>query len=270
MMPRKLTPAIVLLALASVACAQGKGPTPATKPAAGAPTPAIMKILESLEAAGTKRPTIQADVDYLIDRMLTGETERRGGYVKYQKRTAKAPDKFRVHFDTLSMDEGRKLKSVVDYAFDGMWLSVAKHRIKKLTRYQVAAAGQRVQPLRLGKGPFPLPFGQDVADILKYFEVTQPARKASGKDPKNADYLKFTTLPARRRELSVVWIEQWIDRTTHLPVKIVAYDKSRKKTTVVFSNIKSGVTFAGSVFVIPRPAGYSMTIKPLGKTGKPD
>ena len=270
MMPTKLFAAIVLLAPVAVVCAQARPAAPATKPAAAAPTQQVMNILEALEAAGVKHPTIQADVDYLIDRMLTGETERRTGYVKYRKHTAKTTDKFRIHFDTLRMDEGRKLKSVVDWAFDGMWLSEAKHRIKQLTRYQVAAEGQRVQPLRLGKGPFPLPFGQTVADILKYFKATQPERKARKSDPKNADYVKFTTLPARRKEMSVVWIEQWIDRTTHLPIKIVAYDKSRKKTTVIFSNVKLGLTFDEDVFKIAQPRGWRpIIIRPLNKAGKP-
>jgi len=262
----------VMLAILAVGCAARGRNTPAaptTRPAGDAPAPAIMKILKDLEAAGAKFPAIQADVDYLIDRMLTGETEQRTGYVKYLKRTATAPDKFRAHFDTLRMDGGRKLKSVVDWAFDGMWLTVARHRLKKIERYQVAAKGERVQPLRLSKGPFPLPFGQGVEDILEYFKVTQPDRKVSKKDPKNADYLKFTTLPARRRELSVVWIEQWIDRTTHLPVKIVAFDKSRRKTTVVFSNVKTDVRFSGSVFVIPRPRGWTESIKPLSAARRP-
>ena len=270
MMLRKLSTAVVVLA-AVAACAQVRPAAPAkpaTRPAGNTPSPAIMKILTALEAAGTRHATIQADVDYLIDRMLTGETEQRTGYVKYQKRTAETPDKFRIHFETLRMDEGRKLKSVVDYAFDGMWMTVVKHRLKQVTRYQVAAKGERVQPLRLGKGPFPLPFGQDVKDILEYFKVTQPKRKASGKDPKGADYLKFTTLRAHRRDVNVVWIEQWIDRTTHLPVKIVAYDKSRNKTTVVFSNVKSGVKFDKDVFVFRQPRGYRLQIEPLRKAGK--
>lgn len=262
----------MLSAAASVGGGQDKpAAKPAGKPAAAAdnaPSPAIMKILKALEAAGTKHATIQADVDYLIERMLTAEVEQRTGYVKYRKRTAKTSDKFRIHFDTLRMDEGRKLKSVVDYTFDGMWLSIAKHRIKQVTRIQVAALGERVQPLRLGKGPFPLPFGQDVADILKYFKVTQPARKASKHDPKNADHLRLTTLPAMRKEMFIVWMDQWIDRTTHLPVKIVAYDKNRNKTTVVFANVKSGLTFDKGDFYFPQRRGWKPVIlKRLAKPG---
>ena len=269
MMLGKLLTAIVLSAAAPLACGQTSPAAPPAGPPAAAqntPAPAVMALLEALEAAGAKHATIQADVNHLIERMLTGETEQRTGYVKYQKRTAKTPDKFRIHFDTLRMDEGRKLKSVVDYGFDGMWLSVAKHRIRQLTRYQVAAPGERVQPLRLGKGPFPLPFGQDVADILEYFKVTQPARKASKLDPKNADCLRFTTLASRKTEMAVVWMDQWIDRTTHLPVKIVAYDKNRNKTTVVFTNITSGVTFDKSVFTIPQQRGWKpVIIQPFRK-----
>jgi len=269
---RMLSTVIALLAAGCAAQARDKPAATVAKPAptaADARQAAIMKILKALEAAGVKHPAIQADVDYRIDRMLTGETEQRTGYVKYQKHTDKTPDKFRMHFDTLRMDEGRKIKSVVDYAFDGMWLSIAKHRIKQLTKYQVAAPGQRIEPLRLGKGPFPMPFGQSVQDILKFFKVTQPARKARKSDPTNADYIVFTTLKARKKELSVIKLEQWIDRTTHLPVKIVAYDKNKNKTTVIFANVKTDVKFDKDIFLIPKPRSWKLIIQPLRKSTEP-
>ena len=267
----RLSSAIAVLAATTVACGQSK-PAPVAKPAAaattrpsdpGATSPEIMTILNALEVAGAKHATIQADVDYHIDRALTGEVEQRTGYVKYKKRTDRSPDTFRVHFDTLRMDEGRKLKSVQDFAFDGMWLCVAKHREKRLIKYQVCAVGQRIEPLRLGKGPFPLPFGQSVKDILRYFRVTQPPRKARKSDPPNADRLVFTTLAARKKDLNMVRIEQWIDRTTHLPVKVIALDKNQNTTAVTFTNVKSGLTFDRDIFHIPAPRGWTQSIKPL-------
>jgi len=278
---RILSTVITLLATGCAAQGQPAPAAPAAKPAAPAAKPAaptaaetkqamIMKILKDLEVAGAKHPAIQADVDYRIDRMLTGETEQRTGYVKFQKRTAKTPDKFRMHFDTLSMDGGRKLKSVVDYAFDGMWLSIAKDRIKQLTKYQVAAPGQRVEPLRLGKGPFPMPFGQSVEDIVKFFIVTQPARKARKSDPPNADYVVFTTRKERKKDLNVTKIEQWIDKTTHLPIMISAYDKSKNKTTVIFTKVKTDVTFETSIFALAQKRGWKpIVIQPLKKMGNP-
>ena len=60
----------------------------------------------------------------------------------------------------------------MDWAFDGQFLTEVKHRIKQQTRYQLAAEGQKIEPMRLGKGPFPLPFGQKVEEVVKYFDVT--------------------------------------------------------------------------------------------------
>ena len=37
---------------------------------------------------------------------------------------------------------------------------------------QVAEAGQKVNPFEIGRGPFPLPFGQKTADVLKNFDVS--------------------------------------------------------------------------------------------------
>lgn len=239
---------------------------PASAPAASA---VVMKILNAQEAAGKKNPTIRANIKYSVDNLLTGDTEWRSGYVVYRKETLKASAKFRIHFETLKQGskKSKTIRSRVDYAFDGQWLTVAKHRIRKLTRYQVAVKGQKVEPLRLGKGPFPLPFGQKTADVLKFFKVA--TRKSRKKDPKNTDYLKLTTRRNRRKEISFLKMEMWIDRSTHLPVKIVSRDKSKNITTVIFQNVQGGVKISKNIFQLPRQRGWKVIVKPLKKASPP-
>ncbi len=232
------------------------GPTSA--PAVG---PAEMKILKGLEAAGEKHKTIRADIDYHVVNRELGDSETRTGWVAYSKGDAETATKFRVTFETLKLGSGKKTREQVDYGFDGQWLTVAKHKIKNMTLYQLAAKGQRIEPLRIGKGPFPLPFGQKADDVAKHFEVR--TRSPRPNDPKNTMYLRLTTRPEFARKMSVQRLDLWIDRATHLPVKIRSRDKNKNDTTVTFEKIRTNQDVAASVFHVPRKLGWEVVRRPL-------
>jgi len=260
----------VLMAADDMACKQAVPPVAASQPAsqtASQPAsqpetdPEALKILDALEQTGEKYAALRAEIDYHVHMAQTDDSERRTGYVSYRKKTDKTAACFRVHFDTLQLGEGAKLAEKVDYAFDGMWLSVAKHRAKNLTRYQVAAEGETVEPLRIGKGSFPLPFGQKTADVVKCFQVvTRPARED---EPKDADYLLMIPRPEQAGEMSFTRLEMWVDRATRLPVRVVSLDKSRNTTTVVFTKTQTDVKFDDKEFLLPQPFGWTVRVEPL-------
>lgn len=233
----------------------------ATTTAATAPAvdPAVKKILDALEKTGDRHKTLTALIGYRIDDRMTGDAEMRSGVVKYKKETKTEAAKFYVRFDTLRQGRASSIKDKVEYGFDGMWLTVAKHRLEQMTRYQVAAKGEKVQPLRLGKGPFPLPFGQKTADIVKYFKAT--TRAARKTDPKNTDCVKLTTRKQYKQEMSFLSLEMWIDRKTHLPVRIRSRDKNKKVTTVIFNRTKTDVELGDTVFHMKRPAGWEYKVE---------
>ena len=253
------------------AAARGAGsPAPAaTKPASPggaaatrpAVDPAAMKILKDLEAAGDKHKTIRADIDYHVVMRALGDSETRTGWVAYRKGDAKTPTMFRITFETLKQGAGRKLRARVDYAFDGQWFTVAKHKIKTMTLFQLAAKGQRIEPLRIGRGPFPLPFGQKADDVLKYFQPT--TRPPTSSDPKGTRYLRLTTRARYRKSMSFERLELWIEPKTSLPVKIRSRDKSRNVTTVTFKNVKTNLKLPADTFRIPRKLGWEVHRRPL-------
>ncbi len=233
---------------------------PATAPAAETINPAAMKILKRLEAAAEKYPRLTADLDYHVEMLQLADTEHRTGKVYYQAAAGKEPAKFRIHFDTLRQGDGVKAKRVVDYVFDGAWLTVRKERIKQMIRYQVAPPGQKIDPLQLGKGPFPVPFGQKAETVVRHF--TPSTRPADKSDPPKADYLKLQTREAFQREMNLVWIEMWVSRDRGLPVKIVAMDRSENRTTVLFKNIATPKAFPRQTFELPRPpAGWEYRVE---------
>lgn len=224
-------------------------------------SPEAMSILKNLEAAGEKYRTIKARVDYTVDMTETGETEARTGYVAYKGEEGKESAKFRISFDTLKQGNGPRIKDAMDYVFDGQWLWVAKHSIKQLTKYQVAAEGEKVESLKLGKGPFPMPFGQKASDVVEFFQVT--TRPPTEKDPKGTRYLKLMPRREHRDDMNITRMEMWIDPNRDLPVKIVSEDKNANVTSVVFDNIQTGAQVDEALFTMARPAGWEFNVKKL-------
>jgi len=250
----------------AAACAAGAATTQpaasqATRPAA---SPAVMKILTDLQAAGEKYKTIRADVTMEITDRRIGDTEKRAGWIAYQKGDARISGRFRIHFDTLRQGAGPTLREKLDYAFDGHFWTVAKHTIKEMTRYQVVAKGEKAEPLRIGKGPFPLPFGQKADDVLKYYKAeTRPIAK---NEPKGTVYLKLTARRRRYEDLDAVRVEMWIDAKTNLPVRLVSRDKKKRDTAVTLKNLRTNAKFdPRKMFHMPRPAGWSYKVVPLNK-----
>ncbi|MHC4561297.1 MAG: LolA family protein [Planctomycetota bacterium] len=225
-----------------------------------ADTPAdVPGILAALERAGEANPQITAAVHYRVDQPQTGDSETRTGQIKFDRGGEKTPSRFYVGFDTLQLGGSPAIADKVEYAFDGRWLTVAKHRIKQLTRYEIAAEGEIVDAFKLGKGPFPLPFGQDAAAMQKIFTIT--TRQPRESDPAGCDYLLLIPKAEHAEAMQFTRLEMWIDRATHLPARIVSRDKSKNTTTAAFTNIRTDVTFANKDFHLPRQLGWQVTVQ---------
>ncbi len=256
-MKRLLSLLLILALLPLPLLAQGApatGQAPATQPATAPPVdPAARGILDQLEQAGGKYPALTSDLRYEIRDRMTGDTELRTGQVKYRDARDGEPTMFYIRFDTLKQGDGPAMKDLVEYGFDGQYLSIKKHRLKQLTRYQVAVEGQTVNPVRLGQGPFPVPFGQKTEDVLKLFEAT--TRAPTARDPKNTDYLRLVPLDTQKDNVNFEVLELWVDREAHLPVKARSRDRARKLTTVEFADTRTNVGLARDDFYLKREGG---------------
>lgn len=247
--------------------ASAPGSAPATATAPADVDPKAMAVLRGLQEAGQKYQTIKADIDYKVELVQVGDEERRTGWVAYQAPAAAEAGRFRVSFDTLRMGNGPRTKALVDYIFDGQWLSVVKHDIRQVQRYQVAAEGEKVEPLKLGKGPFPMPFGQNADEVVRYFIVI--TRDLKSGEPAGTVYLKLTPRREKRDEMNFTRLEMWVNPQTNLPVRLVSEDKSENVTTVTFDKIETGKEVDAKLFVFQRPTGYEMNITPLGGPAPP-
>ncbi|HUS47092.1 MAG TPA: hypothetical protein VNA25_02710 [Phycisphaerae bacterium] len=236
---------------------------PTSQPTSAPVDPNVVRILDALEATGQKHATVQADVFHRVVMRMSGDREERTGHVGFQRRDGNAPAMFYIRFDTLRQGAGQRIKDEVEYAFDGEWLTEAKHRIKTMTRWQVVPKGQQADPLKLGKGPFPVPFGQKTEDVLRHFRASTRPPKAG--DPNGTDYVQLVTRDRFKDELSFLRLEMWIDRATRLPVKLITANKNKEVTTVVFSNVQTDEKVDPKLFRIPLRPGWQYRVVPLNK-----
>jgi hypothetical protein len=270
-----ILPLFVLLATASAALSQtsapATSPTAATQASQPSTDPAAVKILDELEAAGVKYKTIRASklVYEVLDPAL-GEKQTRTGYVQFRRDNPADFTRFRIHFDTMqNAVAGPKVIEKKDYAFgpdeDGMqWFSIADYTNKKLTQAQYSK--EKVEPLEIGTGPFPLPFGQKTANVLKCCTVT--TRPVDPKDPdfarlKDTKYLRLVPRPDFKGKLNFVVLEMWIDPKLSLPIKVVSTEKNKRATTVTFEDVKLNEKMDATDFKLTRPTGWTLEVKRL-------
>lgn len=243
----------------------GTGTASAATSSAPAVDPNVLAILKLQENARAKFPIVQWDLDYLVELLQVADTEVRKGYIVLQLENDKQSAAFRIHFDSLKLGNGPVRKQATDYVFDGEWLTVRKELAKsgQMSRYQVAPPGQKIQPLQLGKGPFPIPYGQSSDDVIKFFNAT--TRSLKDGEPKDSLYLRLAVRPDKKEEMSVKWLEVWVDKNTGLPVKMIAMDRAEaNKSTIVFSNTKTPDKLPADTFVLPKPPpDWEYTVEPF-------
>jgi hypothetical protein len=254
------TPATAPTLAPTPATAPTLAPAPATAPASASPPASppvsddVRRILDQQAAAREKYKTLRADLDVEVVDRRVGDSERRTGWVVYEKADDGRAPRFRIHFDTLRQGDGARLKMVLDWAFDGHWLTKADTSLRQIERFQIVAEGENRDPMGIAGGPIPLPFGQRTADVLNLYTATTRAPEQD--DPADSDYILLEARPDAYRDVAAIRLEIWLDRKTHLPVKLVARDKGRKVTTAVFTKVQTNVPVDAAMFELPAPPGW--------------
>ncbi len=219
--------------------------------------PEVDRILEQLEERGEDVHALACELrtDFL-DVIAEDEQSKVG---KLWFRRDKPNPKFKVVYER-SLWGGVVNEDHHEYYFDGRWLIEKHDKSKTYIEREIVREGERIDPFRIGKGPFPLPFGQKKADILEHFRVTKVRR--SPKDPRNTVHLKL--IP---REHSVKMsrkyaeVHFYIDKKLLLPVRVVAHQRrpGSKEVdeiiTVTFTDMKVNAKVSDSVLQIEKPSG---------------
>jgi len=168
---------------------------------------------------------------------------------------------FRIHFDAMFAD-GVKNNHAESIAFDGQWLVERNDKARTIIRREVVRKGEKINPFELGKGPFPMPFGQKRADMLRHFKISR--QKPAANAAPGLIHLHCVPHPHSNLASRYTRVELLIDPKIDLPVKIVSErisDGSRIEAT--FIDIDTKAAPAAERFVIEEPKDFDKRIEPI-------
>lgn len=205
---------------------------PATEPAPPqGPCPQeakIERVLADQEAAGEKLAALSARMIHRTVDVFEDVVEKTGRFA-YRK-----PNQFRIEFEFKTIGKHTLLEGKT-YIFNGRTLYLLNSPAKRLTIYELPPAddGEAADsPLELGKGPFPMPFGQKAETIRRLFEVSLVPAEA---DEPDAGLIHLRLDPKPDADVGGMrWVELWFDEEIKLPVKLRFQDKAETVTTVWF------------------------------------
>jgi len=240
---------------------QPVGSQPATQPAKlSSGNPRLDGILDRLEEKGR---TIRGLGCKLTYRYVTVEPVEDAQVKEGELLFAvdQPNSKFLIHFTKL-LAEGVAVDREEYFLFDGEWLIERNDKARTVIRRQIVRPGEKVDPFKLGKGPFPLPFGQKREDILRNFKVTLEPFEVG--DPRNTDHLHCVPLPNTELASKYSRVEIYVDRELELPTRIVTERLTDgNRIEVDFKDVNTNEAPAQSRFRIEVPAGFEVTEEPL-------
>jgi len=197
-------------------------------------------VLDALDARGKDLKTLSADVKMTNSDPSTGDVaDVRKGRLYYRLLPG-GDSQWRVVFDTKIT--GRKLEQQKhEWSYSDGKLIDRDYRNHTQATTQVVKPGEKMQLFNL-EGPFPLPLGQDKADVHKHFDVKKlPLDKD---DPPATVHLQLTPVAGTDMARKFKTIDLWVDPKTDMPIRITVLDadgNSLKQTDLSNVNVTGPV-----------------------------
>src|SRR5688572_871542 len=222
---------VFAFALACAGCAMAETPPMPGQPGAGdvaggngggqlSADSSVDEILDALDRRGRDLKSFTADVRLTETDDTTALSSTRAGAVAFQNK-GDGDARMRVVFDTKE-DGSRQFDEKLEYVLDNGWLIDRNYKKRIEVRRQVLKPGEKVNLLRLGEGPFPLPIGQKKQDVHEQFDVEKVA-PAEG-DPPSTVHLRLS--PKKGTDLAKRFsaIDVWVDPKSEMPSRIDTLD----------------------------------------------
>ena len=246
-----LTNTVVLLGLfVTVGCAIAQSDEAGAKPQAALTAQSSLDdILDALDRRGRDLRSLSADVKITDTDLALNDNTARSGWFKLQN-LPNGSTRARIVFDRKMVD-GRTISEMIEYALNDGVLIDRNHKHKKQTTRTVLRPGERVNLLKLGEGPFPLPIGQKREEVLAQFDVKQIDPAAD--DPAGTVHLQLVPkvkTPFARKFKS---IDTWVKLDDELPVRIKTADiNGNTERTTDLSNVRINPDLQDTDFALPK------------------
>jgi hypothetical protein len=176
-------------------------------------------LLDRMHTLGETLTSLRANIEMETSDGQSGAVSARTGNFLLQKR-GEGDSRARVSLEKLIIiDDNDKRKVIpeeVEYLLEGDWVidrvygrSENDPGGRRETRRQIRKPGEKVDLLKLGEGPFPLPIGQPRDSVRAQFEVTRLPD-----DPEKPGLVGLELRPREQTRLAkrfhqiVIWIDQ--------------------------------------------------------------
>ena len=207
----------------------------------------IDDVLDALDKRGQGLVSFTADVKLAESDTATGDASTRSGKVWFQ---AGESSRIRVTFDKKQVNN-KITDDKIEYLLSGPDLIDRNYARKTQVTRHVLKPGEKMNLLKLGEGPFPLPIGQKKEDVHAMFEVRkmEPAKD----DPANTVHLRLSPKPDSQFSRQFAAIDVWVDFKENMPLRIQTLDKSESTVrTTDLSNVQVNPKLSDSDFALPK------------------
>lgn len=210
------------------------------------PESTIDQVLDALDARGQGLTSFVANVKLTDTDAGLGDASSRTGKAWYQ---AGESPRMRVTFDKREAN-GRAVDEKVEYLLKGPDLIERTYRTKSQITHHVLRPGEKLNLLKLGEGPFPLPIGQKKEDVHAMFEVKKIDLKQG--DSANTIHLQLIPKPSTRFERKFKTLDVWVDLKDNMPRRIETLDRNETTVrTTDLSDVQINPKLSDSEFTLP-------------------
>lgn len=234
--------------LAIAGCAAAQAPAAGKSKAISAES-SVDEVLDALQARGLGLEDFSASISMTVIDTATGDEYTRSGNVWYQL----MPDqqaRLRATLDKKTVED-KTTEDKIEYLLEGPWLIDRNYRKRIEVKRQVLRPGEKFNLFNLGEGgPFPLPIGQDKAEVHKLFDVEKIA--AAKDDPADTVHLRLTPKKDSRFARKLAGIDVWVSTMDHMPKRIDTLDVNQTTTrSTLLENVKVNSRLADADFALP-------------------
>ncbi len=236
----------------------GEGSTAAGGGGGGtlSPNSSLEQILDALHQRGVGLKDFGGDVSLAETDALTGDTQTYTGKVWFQDKGG-GDARIRVRFDKKQIGKRVDEQSKLEYLLDNGWLVERDYKRKLQVDRQVLRPGEKVNLLKLGEGPFPLPIGQPREEVLRMFEVKKLPTEQD--DPKGTVHVQLTPKPGTQFAKKFSLIDVWIDPANNFPRKIKTLDQNQTEIrSTDLSNIQVNQGLGDPQFTLEKVEGWTV------------